>query len=141
MSNFKIFTINDKLIYKTSVNTRMFKITDITDCSNDIQFRFSGENTIAVGFKITVNENIENIQVEFKFNPQYEQKRFLGIFKYKSKVKFTDNDLNTWKNETDVEFIEYVCKKLNLHTSKVKQIVYDLKNTFKQITEYLNKGI
>ena len=36
MSNFKIFTINDKLVYKTSVNTRMFKIVDITDCSNDI---------------------------------------------------------------------------------------------------------
>ena len=141
MSNFKIFTINDKLVYKTSVNTRMFKIVDITDCSNDIQFRFSGENTIAVGFKITVNENIENIQVEFKFNPQYEQKCFLGIFKYKSKLKFTDDDLNIWKNETDVEFVDYVYKKLNLHTSKVKQTIYDLKNTLKQITEYLNKGI
>ena len=141
MSNFKIFTINDKLVYKTSVNTRMFKFTDITDCSNNIQFRFPEENTIAVGFKITVNENIENIQVPFKFNPQYEQKRFLGIFKYKSKLKFTDDDLNTWKNETDVEFIDYVCKKLNLHTSKVKQTIYDLKNILKQITEYLNKGI
>jgi hypothetical protein len=36
MSNFKIFTINDKLVYKMSVNTRMFNFTDITDCSNDI---------------------------------------------------------------------------------------------------------